>query len=156
MEALRRGRVSPVELWLELCRGYSAIDARVVTRPASERVIRLAFEMAMKRQGAPKDGKHRVSCIVKNNVLDPFSTLKEMTDKLGELQVSDAELPMAGAEDFAYFAAEVPSAYFFLGAGREGEDTPGCHHPDFDFDDDLLELGVRMFAGLVRARVGAS
>ena len=28
------------------------------------------------------------------------------------------------------------SAFFFLGAQIEGEDTPTCHHPDFDFDDD--------------------
>ena len=71
------------------------------------------------------------------------------------LSVSAADLPMAGGEDFAYFAAEVPGAYFFLGSGREGEDTPGCHHPDFDFDDDLIPTGMQMFLGLVRDRVGA-
>ena len=60
---------------------------------------------------------------------------------------------MAGGEDFAYFAAEVPAAYFFLGAGREGEDTPSCHHPDFDFDDGLIPVGMRMFLGLVQDRL---
>jgi amidohydrolase len=69
------------------------------------------------------------------------------------LTVSDAELPMAGGEDFAYFAAEVPGAYFFLGAGRDGEDTPGCHHPDFDFEDALIPTGMQMFLGLVRDRI---
>jgi amidohydrolase len=69
------------------------------------------------------------------------------------LTVSDAELPMAGGEDFAYFAAEIPAAYFFLGAGRDGEDTPGCHHPDFDFEDGLIPTGMQMFLGLVRDRV---
>ena len=38
------------------------------------------------------------------------------------------------------------------GAGREGEDTPGCHHPDFDFDDELIPVGLEMFLGLVRDR----
>jgi isocitrate/isopropylmalate dehydrogenase len=47
-----------------------ATDTRVITRAASERVIRLAFELAMKRNGAPKDGKRRVTAIVKNNVLE--------------------------------------------------------------------------------------
>jgi metal-dependent amidase/aminoacylase/carboxypeptidase family protein len=75
-----------------------------------------------------------------------------VAEQLGELRVSDQDLPMAGGEDFAYFAAEVPSAYFFLGAGREDEDTPGCHHPDFDFDDGLIPTGMRMFLGLVRDR----
>lgn len=72
---------------------------------------------------------------------------------VGEDRVSDAGLPIAAAEDFAYFAREVPSAYFFLGAGQPVGDTPGCHHPDFDFDDDLIEIGVRMFTGLVHDRL---
>ena len=68
------------------------------------------------------------------------------------LSASDHGLPMSASEDFAYFAAEIPAAYFFLGAGREGEDTPGCHHPDFDFDDELIPAGLEMFLGLVRDR----
>ncbi|MEM7203098.1 MAG: M20 family metallopeptidase [Planctomycetota bacterium] len=65
--------------------------------------------------------------------------------------VSGEGLPICGAEDFAYFAQAVPSAYFFLGAGAPVGGTPGCHHPDFDFDEDLLELGVRMFIELVQS-----
>jgi len=72
----------------------------------------------------------------------------------GLTQATEA-LPMAASEDFAYFAAEVPSAYFFLGAGREGEETPGCHHPHFDFEDELIPVGMEMFLGLVRDRLGS-
>lgn len=71
---------------------------------------------------------------------------------VGEAQVSGAGLPMAGGEDFAYFAQAVPGAYFFLGAKRPGEDTPVCHHPDFDFDDELIPVGIRMFLALVLDR----
>lgn len=71
-------------------------------------------------------------------------------------RVSDAGLPMAGGEDFAYFARSIPGAYFFLGARRPNETTPVCHHPDFDFDDDLIPLGVRMFVGLVEDRIGGT
>ncbi len=67
--------------------------------------------------------------------------------------VSSAGLPIAGGEDFAYFANVIPGAYFFLGAKKPDEDTPGCHHPDFDFDDDLIPLGIRMFLGLVEDRL---
>ncbi len=74
---------------------------------------------------------------------------------LGSAKVSDDGLPMAGGEDFAYFAQHTPSAYFFLGAQRPGEDTPVCHHPDFDFDDALIPLGIQVFVGLVRDRLGA-
>jgi amidohydrolase len=75
---------------------------------------------------------------------------------LGPGRVSEEGLPMAGGEDFAYLTQAVPGAYFFLGAGRPGEDTPGCHHPDFDFDDSLIPTGMRMFLGLVHDRVVAS
>lgn len=74
---------------------------------------------------------------------------------VGEARVSEAELPMAGGEDFAYFAQAAPAAYFFLGAKRPGEQTPVCHHPDFDFDDELIPLGVRMFAALALDRAGS-
>lgn len=74
---------------------------------------------------------------------------------VGEARVSSEGLPMAGSEDFAFFARERPCAYFFLGAGKPGEDTPLCHHPDFDFDDDLIPLGMRMFLGILKHRFAA-
>jgi amidohydrolase len=72
---------------------------------------------------------------------------------LGAEAIHDEGLPIAGAEDFAYFARERPSAYFLLGAGRPGG-SPTCHHPDFDFDDELLPTGMGMFLGLVHDRLG--
>lgn len=77
------------------------------------------------------------------------------TALLGADKVSAADMPMAGGEDFSYFAQAVPAAYFFLGARRGAEDTPVCHHPDFDFDDDLIPIGVAMFLGIVRDRMAA-
>jgi len=74
-------------------------------------------------------------------------------DMTAVTSVSAADLPMAGGEDFAYFAAARPSAFFFLGAGRDGEDTPGCHHPDFDFDDELTGVGVELFLRIVADRL---
>lgn len=71
---------------------------------------------------------------------------------LGHGTLSEAGLPRSGSEDFAYFAMERPAAYFFLGSGKPGEKTPGCHHPDFDFDDGLIETGVRVFCDVVRRR----
>jgi metal-dependent amidase/aminoacylase/carboxypeptidase family protein len=67
--------------------------------------------------------------------------------------INGRDLPIAGGEDFAYFAATRPSAYFFLGAGKEGEDTPTCHHPDFDFDDELLPVGIELFLRIVADRM---
>ncbi len=74
---------------------------------------------------------------------------------LGEERVRGDGVPMATGEDFAYFARAIPGAYFFIGAGSPGEDTPVCHHPDFDFDDAILPTGVAIFLGLVRDRMDA-
>lgn len=78
------------------------------------------------------------------------------TEIVGAARVSAEGLPMAGSEDFAFFAHERPAAYFFLGAGKPGEDTPLCHHPAFDFDDDLIPLGMRMFLGILKQRFAAA
>lgn len=47
-----------------------AIDSRVITRKGSERIIRHAFQLSRFRgKGAPKDGRLKVTCVDKSNVL---------------------------------------------------------------------------------------
>jgi len=57
-----------------------------------------------------------------------------------------------GAEDFSFFANEVPGFFFRLG-GMPIEDHPNkgfSHHtPDFYVDDSGLLLGVRAMSNLV-------
>jgi amidohydrolase len=67
----------------------------------------------------------------------------------GDSGVTEDELPMAGGEDFAYFLRAIPGAYFFVGAKRGAENTPVCHHPDFDFEDQLIPVGIKMFLGIL-------
>ena len=64
-------------------RALAATDVRLITRAASERVIRLAFELAKKRNGAPKDGKRRVTVLVKNNVLEGCRLFDEVFGEVG-------------------------------------------------------------------------
>jgi amidohydrolase len=57
-------------------------------------------------------------------------------------------LAMTGAEDFSYFAQEVPSFYFFVGgcpAGQEPEKAAPHHTPDFYVDDSGMLTGVNAF-----------
>ncbi len=68
---------------------------------------------------------------------------------VGAPQVSDVGLPIAGGEDFAYMAQATRGAFFFVGTGDESGGVPTCHHPDFDFDDTMIPIGIRMFLGLV-------
>jgi 3-isopropylmalate dehydrogenase len=64
--------------------GQVATDTRVITRRASERIIRLAFEKALARNGAPKDGKRRVTCVVKNNVLYGCRFFESVFNEIGK------------------------------------------------------------------------
>jgi amidohydrolase len=60
-------------------------------------------------------------------------------------------LPRTGAEDFAYFAQEVPGFYFWLGIrapGTRPEDAAPNHSPLFRVDEDALVVGVRALAGV--------
>jgi 3-isopropylmalate dehydrogenase len=62
-----------------------ATDTRVITRRASEQVIRHAFELCQKRnKGAPKDGKLRVTAIVKDNVLHGCQLFAQIFREIGE------------------------------------------------------------------------
>lgn len=61
-----------------------AIDTRVITRRASEQIIRQAFEICRARpHGAPKDGKKRVTCIVKDNVLHGCQFFRDVFFEIG-------------------------------------------------------------------------
>lgn len=44
-------------------------DTLLVTRAGCERIVRYAFELALRRSGAPADGVRRVTCVDKANVL---------------------------------------------------------------------------------------
>lgn len=94
-------------------RGVVASDTRLITRAASEKVIRLAYEMAMKRNGAPKDGKRRVTCIVKNNVLDGCRFFASIFEEIGE-EYPDVEQDIAIVDAFTQWLLGQPEYYDVL------------------------------------------
>lgn len=59
--------------------------------------------------------------------------------------------PLMGGEDFAYMLEARPGAYILVGNG----DTASVHHPEYDFDDNVIPAGVSWFAGMVEARMPA-
>jgi amidohydrolase len=63
--------------------------------------------------------------------------------------------PETGAEDFSYFAREIPSFYFKLGAVRPGNTSGGHHTPTFRADDETIPVGVRAMTGVVLEALGA-
>ena len=59
-------------------------DTMLVTRKGVERVARYAFELARRRNGAPEDGKRRVTCVDKANVLASLAFFRRVFDEVGE------------------------------------------------------------------------
>ena len=63
----------------------AAVDTRIITRRGSERIIRRAFEVCRQRKSsAPADGKKRVTCIVKDNVLEGCRLFRDVFFEIAE------------------------------------------------------------------------
>jgi len=90
-----------------------ATDTRVITREASERVIRKAFEICMTRDGAPADGKRRVTAIVKNNVLHGCRLFTEVFHEVGE-DFPEVERDVAIVDAFTQWLIGQPGWYDVL------------------------------------------
>lgn len=60
-------------------------------------------------------------------------------------------LPMRASEDFGVFGHASKSGMFFLGAGTG---LPALHNPDYDFPDDLIAIGARVFMRTARNLLG--
>ncbi len=88
-----------------------ATDLRVITRQASERVIRAAFELSRDRnKGAPADGKKRVTCIVKHNVLQGCRLFLDVFREVAR-SYDDVEQDVAIVDSFAMFLLTQPERY---------------------------------------------
>ena len=91
--------------------GHVAIDTRIITREASERVIRYAFELSRRRgKGAPKDGKKRVTCIVKDNVLRGCQFFHDIFREVGAAY-PDIEKDVAIVDAFTQWLVGQPEYY---------------------------------------------
>lgn len=84
-----------------------------------------------------------------NSVLETNFCRKVAASVLGSEHVLTDSMPSMGAEDFAFMLKEKPGCYVWLG---NGPGTGGCtlHNPHYDFNDEILTLGVNYWVELVR------
>ena len=62
----------------------------------------------------------------------------------------EAKVPRTGAEDFSFFAQQVPGLFFYLGVNPlDVKESPTNHSPYFYVDDGALDNGVKAFVHLV-------
>ncbi|NER39254.1 MAG: amidohydrolase [Oscillatoria sp. SIO1A7] len=58
----------------------------------------------------------------------------------------DSEYQTMGAEDMSLFLQAVPGCYFFLGSANSAKNLAyPHHHPRFNFDENVLSVGVEIF-----------
>jgi amidohydrolase len=75
--------------------------------------------------------------VVTNRLYSAFSELIEESNIVEERTMA--------AEDIAYVLEEVPGVYFFLGSSNADKGLINSHHhPQFDFDEEALPLGVAL------------
>ena len=72
---------------------------------------------------------------------------------LGPEQVHELE-PMMAAEDFAYFANQIPGFYIRLGTTKPGTTSGWNHTPDFMADDASVPVGMRVMSNLLLDYLG--
>ena len=66
----------------------------------------------------------------------------EKASKLSEAKLLSIKEPFRWSEDFGHFTANYKGALFGLGSGK---DHPSLHNNDYDFPDEIIKTGIRMF-----------
>ncbi|MCP5144219.1 MAG: amidohydrolase [Gammaproteobacteria bacterium] len=61
--------------------------------------------------------------------------------------------PVMAAEDFSYFANEIPSVFLFLGVVKPGTTSGPNHSPTFQADDASIPVGIKAITSLVLDRM---
>ncbi|MBN8940391.1 MAG: amidohydrolase [Rhizobiales bacterium] len=70
---------------------------------------------------------------------------------VGEAGVERDVTPVMGGEDFSFMLEARPGAFIFVGQG----DSAGLHHPAYDFNDEIIPIGMSYWAKLVEMRLAA-
>lgn len=120
-----------------------------VQKRVHERVRELATGIA-EAHGARAEVMLRSYTPVTVNDAELFAELRPvLVEVLGDERVI-ADLPHMGAEDFAYYAREIPGFYFFLGVGDPAVEVDAMTHTDkFVADERAIGIGLRVGAALL-------
>ncbi len=61
--------------------------------------------------------------------------------------------PFSWTEDFSYFTQKIKGAFFGLGSGIN---HPQLHNSDYDFDDEIIPVGTKIFFDILKEILGKS
>jgi len=117
-----------------------------------ERVKRTAEDIAHSAGATAKVafGQHSAYPVTANDAKLVQRMLPTLQRVAGDGKLLEVP-PMLGAEDFSFFAEQVPGFYIFLGSrppAEPAEGFPANHSPRFHIDESVLKLGVKTLAHL--------
>lgn len=82
---------------------------------------------------------------VTENDSDSADTIRKSAEING-FEIHDKEFPFSWSEDFGHFTKQIPGVMFGLGIGK---DHAPLHAEDYDFEDEVIPTGVRMFVRII-------
>jgi len=106
----------------------------------TERTEQIVKEIAMQEQLKLEINYSEVFPVTFNNDECFDHIVKAVKNNNGDFK--EIESPFKWSEDFGYYSEKYNTAFFGLGSG---ENQPALHNPDFDFPDEIIETGVKMF-----------
>jgi len=64
-----------------------------------------------------------------------------------QLEMNELSQPFSWSEDFGHFLNNTKGAMFGLGSGLN---QPALHHSDFDFPDELISIGNKIYSSIIQ------
>lgn len=111
-----------------------AVNPMVVTRKGAERIMRFAFETARNSAGAPAEGRKRVTCVDKSNVLVCWAFFRKIYDEIAALY-PDIEKDYRYIDAMALHMVQQPERFDVIVAENQHGDV-------------LSDLGAALVGGL--------
>ena len=130
--------------------GSLSATIRAFDQQELEKLIRLAKEAAesiAKEYELKVEFSFQESFAVSKNDPEVTQLGKKVIQELG-LEIVEKAEPFRWSEDFGVFTQVCPAFLFGLSAGKN---CPQLHEPTYDFPDELIETGVKIFEGIVRS-----
>jgi amidohydrolase len=87
--------------------------------------------------------------VTKNHATETDFAVTVASEIAGEGRVNPNAPPVMGGEDFAFMLEKRPGAFIFTGNG----DSANLHHPQYNFNDEVIPVGVSYWARLVETRM---
>jgi hippurate hydrolase len=143
--------IIPEEGLLEL--SVRALQPRVRER-LQQRIVALAEQMAEAYECTAQVEYEYGYPVLINSEIESLQIETVAREVFGADQVNASSQPLTGSEDFAYMLQQVPGCYVLIGNGdngfAHGHRTGPCsvHNPHYDFNDESLEGGARLWVAL--------